>query len=268
MIKGKAKMKIQFKKLAVALIAAMVVSGGMVFGADEIGKKPSDYLTLKPDSNPKTGGFVGGELGLTGFDWYNQSGYAMGINQNGNREYGYFSATSIDNPPAPGFAINIVGGYQWYFYNKPYFHLGVRAKGWLGYGYKKSKDKNNYENYYNIVRHIFNFGSDLAFLWDFVNSDKHSFGVHFAPIGFNVTADSETSQLYKGPNYDTGSRTNINTTDTYPSYTINLGLHYYYDVNHQVFVDYRYFANSFEANPNDISYRLRHQFTLGYAYKI
>lgn len=249
-------MKIQFKKLAVTLITAMVVSGGMVFGADEIGKKPSDYLTLKPDSNPKTGGFVGGEFGLTGFDWYSQYNFANP------------KTTPIFVKGSPGFAINIIGGYQWYFYNKPYFHLGVRAKGWLGYGYKELEYKNSDENYYYSVIHTFNIGSDLAFLWDFVNSDRHSFGVHFAPIGFNVTVQNSVMRLYKGPSYDAGSRTNSDTTGAYPSYTINLGLHYYYDVNHQVFVDYRHFANSVNLEPGYATVRLRHQFTLGYAYKI
>ena len=258
-------MKIQFKKLAVALITAMVVSGGMVFGADEVGKKPSDYLTLKPSSNPKTGGFVGGELGLIGFDWYSSSGYTWGIQPDGGSKYAYFSGTSVENPP--GLAINIIGGYQWYFYNKPYFHLGVRAKGWLGYGHHTEEYKNNYEYYYSSVSHTFNIGSDLAFLWDFVNVDKHSFGVHFAPIGFNVTVQYNAWRLYKGPGYDQGDRSSGSNTDVYPSYTINLGLHYYYNVNHQIFVDYRYFANSFDTKPSNIDYHLRHQFTVGYAYK-
>lgn len=243
-------MKIQFKKLAVALIAAMVVSGGMVFGADEVGKKPSDYLTLKPDSNPKTGGFVGGEFGLTIWDYHSGYNYADPKN----------TVTYLDDQP--GFAINIIGGYQWYFYNKPYFHLGVRAKGWLGYGYKEVKYKNNYENYYSAVAHNFAFGSDLAFLWDFVNVDKHSFGVHFAPIGFNVGVDNTYADETKRS--DGEPRKGLTAKDTDVSYTINLGLHYYYDVNHQIFVDYRYFAKSFDAIFQMLH---RHQFTLGYAYK-
>lgn len=258
MIKGKAKMKIQFKKLAVALIAAMVVSGGMVFGADEIGKKPSDYLTLKPDSNPKTGGFIGGELGLTIWDWYSpQYNYAEPKNV----------GTSTKNPP--GFAINIIGGYQWHFYNKPYFHLGVRAKGWLGYRYHKVEHKNNYPNYYSVVGQGFIFGSDLAFLWDFVNSDKHSFGVHFAPIGFEVSVNNSIADETKRGDGGTELRKGITDNDIDSSYTINLGLHYYYSVNHQFSVDYRYFANNFDSvKPGMIGYRARHQFTLGYAYKI
>ncbi len=245
-------MKIQFKKLAVALIAAMVVSGGMVFGADEVGKKPSDYLTLKIDSNPKTGGFVGGEFGLTIGDWYSSYNYVEPKN----------TGTVIENPP--GFAINVVGGYQWYFYNKPYFHLGVRAKGWLGYGYQTYKYKNNYENYYQGFNHTFNFGSDVAFLWDFVNVDKHSFGVHFAPIGFNVSFDNGVSDETKRGDGGSELRKGMKNSDVYGSYTINLGLHYYYNVNHQFSVDYRHFANSFTAN---FQILLRHQFSVGYAYK-
>ena len=152
--------------------------------------------------------------------------------------------------------------------NKPYFHLGVRAKGWLGYGYSESEIKNSKGvDYHYYVEQTFNIGSDLAFLWDFVNSDKHSFGVHFAPIGFNVTFQNDFGRLYKGPSYDNGERNIVNDTFAYPSYTINLGLHYYYDVNHQVFVDYRHFANSVNLEPGYATYRLSHQFTLGYAYK-
>ena len=254
-------MKNTIKKFAVALITAMVVSGGMVFGADEVGKKPSDYLTLKIDSNAKTGGFVGGELGLIAAEFYSPYNYA---NTKGN-------TTLLENPP--GLAINIIGGYQWYFYNKPYFHLGVRAKGWLGYGYHTHKDKNDYENYYQNVDHLFNFGSDVAFLWDFLNSDSHSFGVHFAPIGFNVTVEYFIQDNYKRGNvaYKKDDRSG---TNVYGSYTINLGLHYYYNVNHQFSVDYRHFANSFSVSSADQTAerqnwqtKIKHQFTVGYSYK-
>ena len=66
----------------------------------------------------------------------------------------------------------------------------------------------------------------------------------------------------------------IKSSEVYGSYTINLGLHYYYNVNHQFSVDYRHFANSFSvssadqtANSQKMQTRMRHQFTVGYAYK-
>lgn len=245
-------MKTLIKKLAIASMIAMVISGGMINANEaksEAKKHPREYLTLKIDSNPKTGGFFGGEIGLGIFSFYDNVG----------------GAETISNPPS--FNINLIGGYQWYFYNHPNFSLGVRAKGYLGYGYSKSSLKDNNNNYYYHSSNEFNIGSELQILWDFLNIDKHSLGIHFSPIGFDI----ET--MINNKSYDTskaiqatlnpGKQTVVDTT---PSYTVSTGIHYYYNANHQLFLDYKYFANG-SGYQNDYVLTKRHQFTLGYSYK-
>ncbi len=97
--------------------------------------------------------------------------------------------------------------------------------------------------------------------------DKHSLGIHFSPIGFdvNVSVDNksyDTSNTTNGAQ-NPGKKTEVMTT---PSYTISTGIHYYYDANHQLFLDYKYFANG-SGYENDYVFVKRHQFTLGYSYK-
>ena len=92
--------------------------------------------------------------------------------------------------------------------------------------------------------------------------------MHFAPIGFNVSFDNGVSDETKRVDGGIELRKGMKNSDVYGSYTINLGLHYYYNVNHQFSVDYRHFANSFDdVKLGYIGYKLRHQFTVGYAYK-
>lgn len=255
-------MKSLIKKLAIASMIAMVISGGMINANEaksETKKHPREYLTLKIDSNPKTGGFFGGEIGV-GINVGKQLNYyAVGYTNN------TIIFSEVSNPPV--FRINLIGGYQWYFYNHPNFSLGVRAKGYLGYGYHKYslKDSNNDYRYTNT--NSFNIGSELQFLWDFLNIDKHSLGIHFSPIGFDISVEVNNKS------YDTsksitsvinpGKETFVDTT---PSYTISTGIHYYYNANHQLFLDYKYLANSYNYK-YAYDETVKHQFTLGYSYK-
>ncbi len=148
-------MKQSIKKLAIASMIAMVINGGIVNANEsesKTKKHPREYLTLKIDSNEKTGGFFGGELGLGIFTFCDNA-----------PQFGF---QVISNTPS--FNINLIGGYQWYFYNHPNFSLGVRAKGYLGYGYDKNSIKDNGNNlYYNSVNEV-SIGSELQFLWDFL----------------------------------------------------------------------------------------------------
>ena len=256
-------MKISIKKLAIVSMIAMVVSS-VIVNANESESKtkkhPREYLTLKIDSNAKTGGFFGGELGVGIYVGKQLQWYAPGYNYPNN--IAVFS--EVSNPP--GFRINLIGGYQWYFYNHPNFSLGVRAKGYLGYGYHTSSVKDNGNNYQNQSINEFNIGSELQFLWDFLNIDKHSLGIHFSPIGFdvNVTVDNTMTDASKTTNNAKDDKiTNVYTT---PSYTISTGIHYYYDAHHQLFLDYKYLSNSY-YNKYVFDYRTKHLFTLGYSYK-
>ena len=255
-------MKKSIKKLAIVSMIAMVVSSVIVNANEsksETKKHPREYLTLKIDSNAKTGGFFGGEIGI-------------GINVGKQLDYyavGYPNNTVIysEVSNSPVLKINLIGGYQWYFYNHPNFSLGVRAKGYLGYGYCKDSAKDNNNNYYYTNSNSFNIGSELQVLWDFLNIDKHSLGIHFSPIGFDVSVGvnnksydtSNATQTTPNP----GKETVVKTT---PSYTISTGIHYYCDANHQLFLDYKYLANSYDSSYH-YSINLKHLFTLGYSYK-
>lgn len=246
-------MKKTIKKLAIVSMIAMVVSS-VIINANESKNKtkkhPREYLTLKIDSNAKTGGFFGGELGVGIRNFYQ--------NYIPNTYY------IVSYSPLVDFRINLIGGYQWYFYNHPNFSLGVRAKEYIGYGYGKNSVKDSGNNYhYHSVNEI-NIGSELQFLWDFLNIDKHSLGIHFSPIGFDVNIEINNQSSKRndgGTNY--GKQTNVSTT---PSYTISTGIHYYYNANHQLFLDYKYFANRYDSSYY-YSIIIRHLFTLGYSYK-
>lgn len=254
-------MKSLIKKLAIASMIAMVISGGMINANEaksETKKHPREYLTLKIDSNPKTGGFFGGEIGVELSNLY--------------QNYDPSSNDIVSYSSLVAYRINLIGGYQWYFYNHPNFSLSVRAKGYLGYGYGKYTLRDNGNNYYYYNSNQFNIGSELQILWDFLNIDRHSLGIHFSPIGFdvNIVVDDvkyDTSKTTTN-NQNPGKRTFVKTI---PSYTISTGIHYYYNVNHQLFLDYKYFANNYANNHynDDDGYFIikRHQFTLGYSYK-
>ncbi len=256
-------MKKSIKKLAIVSMIVMVISGSIVNANEsesKTKKHPREYLTLKIDSNEKTGGFFGGELGLGIYVGKQLQWYAPG--------YGYpndiVNFSEVSNPP--GFRINLIGGYQWYFYNHHNFSLGVRAKGYLGYGYYTSQTKDNANNYYNQSINEFNIGSELQFLWDFLNIDKHSLGIHFSPIGFDISVNVDNTSV--DASQTTNNRKDEKITDVYttPSYTVSTGIHYYYNANHQLFLDYKYLANNYNYK-YDYDYKTKHLFTLGYSYK-
>lgn len=154
---------------------------------------------------------------------------------------------------APGFDIGVIGGYQWYFYDKPYFHLGARLAGHFNYLY--------YDRGLLYGKaHYLVLGVAPQFIWDFLNIDSHTLGVHFAPLGFNIQA-----RFYENT---------TSATDSYmlfaAAYEFSAGLHYYIDIRHQLYLTFR-FANAggYGNNMNaeypwelGISY-----INFGYAYK-
>lgn len=118
---------------------------------------------------------------------------------------------------APGWSVGAVGGYQWYFYDKPYFHLGLRLVGHLDYSMAAAG---------NISGHSVGIGIAPHFVWDFLNIDEHTLGWHIAPVGLNLN--------FAFTNHNGG------TFAFAPGYEFNLGLHYYYDIHHQVDFSFRY----------------------------
>lgn len=121
-------------------------------------------------------------------------------------------------------SIGIISGYQWYYYYGEYFHLGLRLAGHLNYYYLRER------------HHILLLGIAPHFIWDFVNVNAHTLGLHLAPLGFNVRGIFNSKGV-----------------DFVSFYEFSAGFHYYYDINHQIYLTFRVFSNNIVM--------------LGYAYK-
>lgn len=173
------------------------------------------------------------------------------------------------------FPINLMGGYQWYFYNRPWFHLGVAIKAHIGY---TNYNEEFYDSYYDgrwlaseVTAHGIQYGLEAKFLWDFLNKGNHSLGVSVAPLGF------EGSTIIYNDNYDFGveagnTKTHYGNyekgTQTAFTYTFSGGLHYYYDINHQLFVYYKYrFYSNIITDKMRYVFAPSHTLMTGYAYK-
>ena len=138
---------------------------------------------------------------------------------------------------APNWDIGVIGGYQWYFYDKPYFHLGARIAGHINYSYS------------NQV-HSLVIGVAPQFIWDFLNIDSHTLGVHFAPLGFNIYGlFSSASSQFGAANYE-----------------FSTGLHYYINIHHQLYLTFRYGSASLDKGLV-LSKWASNIINLGYAYK-
>lgn len=130
----------------------------------------------------------------------------------------------------PIYDVGIFGGYQWYYYYGEYFHLGARLAGHLNYV------KHHYYDYLQKRHHILFLGIAPHFVWDFVNTNSHTLGLYLAPLGFNIAS------VFDGDSVDFDS-----------FYEFSAGFHYYYDINHQIYLTFRVFSNNIVM--------------LGYAYK-
>lgn len=213
-------------------------------------KSPSDYLTLAPSSNPKTGGFIGGEFTIA-----IQKANDTLVSDDVVYQSHTFSPIITPN-------INIIGGYQWYFYNKPHFNLGLRFNVYLGYSIMYSREElHEYTNIagdvYNIdqttdnIYHSLYYGADAQFLWDFLDRGSHTLGVHLSPLGFegSIMFDGSVTNT-KQENIENGNVvwsysysgkvTSADSRRYFTFYIINLGIHYYYNIHHQVFVTYKH----------------------------
>lgn len=106
------------------------------------------------------------------------------------------------------------------------------------------------------------YGVEGQLLWDFFDYTEHTVGMHFAPLGFEI-AHFFGDAKQNGTTYDLGSHTKF-------AFTVSIGLHYYYAINHQVSATYKY--RTYSATYNDTKanryYSVANSvFMLGYAYK-
>ncbi len=162
--------------------------------------------------------------------------------------------------------------------------MGLRAKGYVGYsnyyytifrekGYDEY-DGSYYDYAYILNAHGIQYGAELAYIWDFLDKGKHTIGLDIAPLGLEgstyfgkITAKTNGVAELEG---------NIKTHTKF-AYTASIGLHYYYNVNHQIFASYKIRTYSTTptatlkfkdyVSPVKISNVSNHAFLLGYAYK-
>lgn len=197
---------------------------------------------------PKTGAFVGGEIGFGSAyagAWGPRYGW-LGYNN------GYLAVP-----------INVFGGYQWYFYDKPYFNLGVRVRGHLGYTNYNADLSYYWYDYNNVTltSNAFALGAEAAFMWDFFDYKEHTVGVHFSPLGFEVGIFAGSAKAGGISAFDLGTHAKF-------AYIVSLGFHYYYALQHQVFVGWKYRSYANTVSGNDKFYSVApHLFTIGYSYK-
>ena len=170
--------------------------------------------------------------------------------------------------------------------------MGLKAKGYVGYsnyyytfyrekGYDPRIDSDtnqpygNYDDAYILDAHGIQYGAELAYIWDFLDKGKHTIGLDIAPIGFEGSTYFGKLQSKYSSDLEGLTKHNM-TINTYTkfAYTASIGLHYYYNVNHQVFFAYK--IRSYSTTPtaklktNDttkISNTANHALLLGYAYK-
>ncbi len=174
-----------------------------------------------------------------------------------------------------------MGGYQWYFYNRPWFHLGVAIKahiGYTNYNVNLSDYQTNRGMTFDITAHGIQYGLEAQFLWDFLNKGNHSLGVSVAPLGFEGSTilwsiKGRTDYWYV-PNYITIRLSNWNTNlenQTTFTYTFSGGIHYVYNINHKVFIYYKYRYYSDISAPSlggfSLAFAPSHTLMTGYAYK-
>ena len=208
-----------------------------------------------------SGCFIGGEVGLAITDnwiWFNVYNNFNDLSPN---------VTSV-NP-----IVNLTFGYQWYYMQ----NQGLRVKANIGYAnynatFKGLKFENEEtgKNTYNITKYTnaIQYGLEVAWLWDFMRVGKHTLGLDLSS-GFEASTliGNFSMQNYK---MEFKNFTNI-------AWITRIGLHYYFNVNHQIGLAYAY-KGSYSTikgatKPQEIQYFTavatspRNQILLSYAYK-
>ena len=186
---------------------------------------------------PKTGGFIGGEFGVGGAS-------ARIAGRGGNSGYAVVP-------------LNVFGGYQWYFYDRPHYAWGIRVRGHIGYTNYNATIKR--QNSVSLTSNAIQYGAEAQIVWDFLDYEAHTIGLHFAPLGFEGSTFFGKAKT-NGVTYDLDSHSDF-------AFTISIGLHYYYALNHQLSATYKYRTYSERVNTNKFYSVATSVFMLGYAYK-
>lgn len=140
--------------------------------------------------------------------------------------------------------------------------FGVRVRGHFGYTNYNAKLTSWYTtktNNVSLTSYAIQYGAEAQLIWDFLDYEAHTLGIHFAPLGFEGSTFFGEAK-YDGGSEDLGSHTKF-------AFTASFGLHYYYAINHQVYATYKYRTYSPAYNSEKYYSVSKNVFMLGYAYK-
>ncbi len=165
-----------------------------------------------------TGWFVGAELGWN----LSVANYAsVEIRQTNTTNYVALNSNTYALP------INLGFGYQWY----PWDNAGFKFRGYIGYASYNSKISFGNETG-NQNSQAIHYGLEAEYLYDFIASQTHTFGLNIGTgyefgsfMGQNITSNGNDIN-FKGY--------------TSSSWTSSIGIHYFYNINHQFELKYRY----------------------------
>ena len=165
-----------------------------------------------------TGWFIGAELGYSP----SVANYMFVDSNNGG---GNTTSTTFALP------INLGFGYQWY----PWDNAGFKFRGYVGYANYNSKiSLGNMSG--NQNSQAIHYGLEAEYLYDFIASQMHTFGLN---IGTGYEFGSFIGQGVKFPQ-DGSTMTYNFKSYTSSSWTSSIGIHYFYNINHQFELKYRY----------------------------
>ncbi|MGX3044693.1 hypothetical protein [Helicobacter sp. T3_23-1056] len=226
----------------------------------------SGFLGFCRGKYEASGCFIGGEVGLAVTDnwiWFNIANNVNDLSPN---------VKSV-NP-----IVNLTFGYQWYYMQ----NQGLRVKANIGYANYNATFKDIEWGYNDGRKQTFKmnkntnavqYGLEIAWLWDFVRSGKHTLGLDLSSgfeastlIGDIDNGDKDSKMAFK-------NFTNL-------AWITRIGLHYYFNVNHQIGLAYAYKGYSAVNGQKSESNMLvngepfarvatspRNQILLSYAYK-
>ncbi len=181
-------------------------------------KKGSSSSSSSQDglASELTGWFVGAELG------WNPS-VANYLSVSNNQDSGNTTSTTFALP------INLGFGYQWY----PWDNAGFKFRGYVGYASYNSKIKDPAQDFMGDQNsQAIHYGLEAEYLYDFIASQTHTFGLN---IGTGYEFGSFMGQNWKDPAATTKFK-----SYTSSSWTSSIGIHYFYNINHQFELKYRY----------------------------
>lgn len=209
-----------------------------------------------------TGCFIGGELGLAITDNWFWLDNNITDNITEEQTFPLSKNTTSANP-----IINLTFGYQWYYMQSQ----GIRIKANVGYANYYTTLK-NFTELMDIDKNTnaIQYGLELAWLWDFVRKGKHTLGIDLGTGFEGSTFFGKISRKIKEGTFNTFNDDLNNFTSF--TWITRIGLHYYFNINHQIGLAYAY-KGSYTAVDGQKQYLVklstspRNQILLSYAYK-